>query len=154
MSASITRAWPALAISLGVALGLGVFTFDYAEGSSYLGNAPETCANCHIMNEQYDGWVKGSHKAVATCNDCHTPHDFAGKYATKARNGFNHSKAFTLQDFHEPIQIHARNAAILQQSCLHCHGDFVRDLVAGSTTSADAPRCVHCHSEVGHGPAH
>ena len=120
-----------MAIPLGVALGLGLFTFGYAEGSSYLGNAPETCANCHIMNEQYDGWVKGSHKAVATCNDCHTPHDFVGKYATKALNGFNHSKAFTLQDFHEPIQINARNAAILQQSCLHCHGDFVRDTRRG-----------------------
>ena len=153
VSRSPFRAWPALAIPLGVALGLGVFTFGYAEGTSYLGNAPETCANCHIMNEQYDAWAKGPHHAVATCNDCHTPHDFVGKYTTKALNGFHHSKAFTLQDFHEPIQITARNAAILQQSCLHCHGDLVGELVAGYGAAEDAPRCVHCHSGVGHGPA-
>jgi cytochrome c nitrite reductase small subunit len=149
----LSRLWPALAIPLGVGLGLGLFTFGYAEGFSYLGNAPATCANCHIMNEQYDGWVKGPHEAVATCNDCHTPHDLVGKYTTKALNGYHHSKAFTLQDFHEPIQIKSRNAEILQASCLHCHGDFVRELVAGSTTAADAPRCVHCHAGVGHGPA-
>lgn len=148
---SIMRWWPALAIPLGAALGLGLFTFGYAEGFSYLGNEPATCANCHVMNEQYEGWAKGPHHAVATCNDCHTPHDFVGKYATKALNGYHHSKAFTLQDFHEPIQIKDRNAEILQNSCLHCHGDFVAELVAGSTTAPDAPRCVHCHAGVGHG---
>ncbi len=152
MVRTTTRSWPVLAIPLGMALGLGLFAFRYAEGTSYLGNAPEACANCHIMNEQYDGWVKGSHHAVATCNDCHTPHDFVGKYMTKALNGFHHSKAFTLQDFQEPIQIKARNAAILQQSCLHCHGDLVAELAAHGNTAEGAPKCVHCHSGVGHGP--
>jgi cytochrome c nitrite reductase small subunit len=38
------------------------------------------------MNEQYEGWMKSSHRAVATCNDCHMPSNFLGKYATKASN--------------------------------------------------------------------
>src|SRR5262245_9663666 len=105
------RPWVALAVPLGAALGLGVFTFRNAEGLTYLGNNPADCANCHIMNEQYDGWVKGSHHNVATCNDCHVPHDFIGKYMSKASNGYHHSKGFTLQDFHEPIMIKERNAA-------------------------------------------
>lgn len=147
---SILRPWLALAIPLGTAVGLGLFTFDYAEGLSYLSNDPAACANCHIMNEQYDGWLKASHKGVATCNDCHTPHDLVGKYTTKALNGYHHSKAFTLQNFHEPIMITPRNARILQDSCLRCHGDFVHDIVAGAKTDADAVSCVHCHRHVGH----
>ena len=94
-----------ICIGLGIVFGLGGYTFHYAEGLSYLGNDPRTCVNCHIMRDQYDGWQHASHHAVATCNDCHTPHDFIGKYATKAENGFWHSKGFTLQDFHEPIRI-------------------------------------------------
>lgn len=146
----LLRPWLALAVPLGAALGLGVFTFRYAEGLSYLGNDPADCANCHIMNAQYDGWVKGPHHAVATCNDCHVPHDFPGKYLSKASNGFHHSKAFTLQNFHEPILIKPGNAAVLQRNCLHCHGDFVHQIVAGSTTADDAVSCVHCHRHVGH----
>lgn len=143
--------WLALAVPLGAALGLGLFTFDYAEGLSYLSNDPAACANCHIMNEQYDGWLKSSHKGVATCNDCHTPHNLVGKYVAKGLNGYNHSKAFTLQNFHEPIMITQRNAQILQDNCVRCHGEFVHEIVAGSTTAADAVQCVHCHRHVGHG---
>lgn len=149
---SFFRPWIAIAIPLGLALGLGVYTFSYAEGLAYLSNDPKACANCHIMNEQYDGWLKGSHHAVATCNDCHVPHDFIGKYISKASNGYHHSKGFTLQDFHEPIIIKQRNAEILQENCLRCHGDFVHDIVAGSTTAEDSVKCVHCHRGVGHGP--
>ncbi len=59
---------------VGVALGLGLYTFVYAKGYSYLTNDPEACANCHVMNDQYAGWVKSSHRSVAVCNDCHVPH--------------------------------------------------------------------------------
>jgi cytochrome c nitrite reductase small subunit len=67
----------------------------YARGGSYLTDDPAACANCHVMREQYDGWIAASHRAVAVCNDCHTPPGLLGKYATKARNGFWHSVAFT-----------------------------------------------------------
>ena len=80
------------------------------EGFSYLSNDPKACVNCHIMRDHYDGWQKASHHAVATCNDCHTPHDsLSPSTSSKAENGFWHSKGFTLQDFHEPIRIRPRN---------------------------------------------
>src|SRR5690242_21733876 len=91
----VTRAMVLLGIALGVLVGVGGFTFIYARGASYLTNDPRACVNCHIMREQFDGWVASSHRAVAVCNDCHAPHDFVGKYVTKAVNGFNHSFAFT-----------------------------------------------------------
>ena len=84
------------------------YTFHYAEGLSYFSPDPKACVNCHIMQPQYDGWQKASHHNVAKCIDCHLPHDFIGKYYTKAENGFWHSKGFTLQDFPEPIQMHER----------------------------------------------
>lgn len=141
----------ATATLVGIALGIGAFTFHYAEGSSYLSTDPKACVNCHIMQPQYDAWQKASHRAVAGCVDCHLPHDFVGKYIAKMENGWNHSKAFTLQDFPEPIRITEKNARILQENCLRCHDAFVHDQVAGATTDPDAIRCVHCHRDVGHG---
>lgn len=136
---------------IGAAIGIGAYTFHYAEGSSYLSTDPRACVNCHIMRPQYDSWQKASHHAVAGCVDCHLPRDLVGKYVAKMENGWNHSKAFTLQDFQEPIRITEKNARILQENCLRCHGAFVHDQVAGSTTDPDAIRCVHCHRDVGHG---
>jgi cytochrome c nitrite reductase small subunit len=142
---------------VGLIAGLGAFTFSYAEGASYFSTEPAACANCHIMNEQYDSWQKASHHAVAKCVDCHLPQDFFGKYLAKAENGYHHSKGFTFQDFHEPIMIKPKNARILQANCLACHRSMVHEMVTGSTVSrssnnADAVSCVHCHASVGHGP--
>ena len=140
-----------LAILTGALLGAGGYTVSTSEATAYFRDDPKACINCHIMREQFDGWQKASHHGHATCNDCHMPPGFVNKYWTKAENGYWHSKGFTLQDFHEPIQIQPLNAAILQANCIACHGDFVHDIVRGSTTAEDAVRCVHCHRGVGHG---
>jgi len=136
---------------LGILIGTGAFTFKYAEGFSYLSAEPKVCMNCHIMTPQYESWQKSSHHAVATCVDCHLPHDFIGKYIAKAENGYHHSKAFTLQDFHEPIMIKEKNSRILQQNCVECHQDMVHDFLKGSIMNSDAVSCIHCHASVGHG---
>src|ERR1043165_3380933 len=123
------------AIALGTALGVGAFTFTYARGLSYFSTDPKACINCHIMNDEYNSWSKSSHHAAARCVDCHLPHETIPKYIAKAENGYHHSKGFTFQDFHEPIMIKPGNAQILQESCIRCHGDFVHELVRGSTTA-------------------
>jgi cytochrome c nitrite reductase small subunit len=142
-----------LSLGVGVLIGLAGYTFQYAEGTAYLSNDPKACANCHIMRDQYDGWQKGSHHAVATCNDCHTPHGLIPKYLSKMQNGFWHSKGFTLQDFHEPIQIKPHNAAILQENCLGCHAELVSAITTHSDDPQQAIDCVKCHADVGHGPS-
>lgn len=136
---------------LGVCAGLGGYTFLYAHGLSYVSNNPAVCANCHVMQGYYDGWVKGTHHAVAVCNDCHTPHDLLGKYMTKAENGFHHSRAFTLQNFKEPIRIRAKNAAIVEHNCLRCHAEVVGGIIGHAGRKDDVPDCVRCHAGVGHG---
>ena len=64
----------AVAAVLGVLGGLGAFTFGYGDGAAYMTNDPEACTQCHVMQEQYDSWIKSGHAHVATCNDCHLPH--------------------------------------------------------------------------------
>ena len=137
------------AMLLGVLAGATTFTFGYGKGASYLSNKPETCVNCHVMQPYMDSWQNSSHHHVAVCNDCHLPHDFVGKWLTKADNGFFHSLAFTLQNYHDPIQIKPRNARVAQNSCMHCHHDVVHALLP-ATTAGEAHSCVHCHQQVGH----
>jgi cytochrome c nitrite reductase small subunit len=137
----------------GAAIGIGGFTFIYARGASYLGHDSVACANCHIMRDQYDGWIKSSHRAVAECNDCHTPHNPVGKYATKALNGFRHSLAFTTGRFIEPIRITPWNRAITEGTCRHCHDDVVEMMRPGGGHgghSGGDVECLHCHHSVGH----
>jgi cytochrome c nitrite reductase small subunit len=145
--------WIFAATLVGLLLGIGATTAYEAKALSYLSSDPNVCVNCHIMQAQFRDWQRSSHHAVATCGDCHLPHDFIGKWLTKGLNGYHHSKGFTLQDFHEPIMIKPRNARVLQENCMRCHGDLVHDLV--STRDARRPgdtlRCVHCHAAVGHG---
>ncbi len=136
------------AVSGGIA-GMGGYTFMYANGFSYLSDDPAACANCHVMQEVYDGWNHGSHKDFATCNDCHTPHDFLGHWFIKGLDGWKHSSAFTTGNFQEPIRITEFDIGIAQQNCLRCHGDLTSMMNHAST---DQPTdCLHCHTGIGHG---
>jgi cytochrome c nitrite reductase small subunit len=141
-----------LAVAIGMAAGIGAYTFRYAEGFSYFSTDPKACVNCHIMQSQYDGWQKSSHHAVAVCIDCHLPHDFLPKYLAKAENGWRHGQKFTLQNFQEPIVVQAAGRAILQANCVQCHAALVEELAPGAHGGGlQALSCVHCHASVGHG---
>ena len=140
----------ALCLAIGVLLGLGLYTFQYAEGLSYLSNDPKACMNCHAMREHYDSWTRSSHHAVATCNDCHVPHHFPAKYLTKMENGWNHSKKFTLQNFKDPIRIRPTNLIKLQENCVLCHQIAVSEIVAHREVQRGQARCTTCHRSVGH----
>jgi cytochrome c nitrite reductase small subunit len=139
----------AIAVLVGVAAGLGAFTFWYGEGASYLSSNPEACVNCHIMQPQYDEWVGSSHTAVAGCVDCHLPHPPVRKWISKAENGWFHSVAFTLQNFPEPIRIKPRNLRIVQDNCVSCHARLVHEMLPASA-SGESVSCIHCHADTGH----
>ena len=138
-----------IALALGAAAGIGGYTFVYAKGASYLSNDPRACANCHIMQDHLDAWIKSSHRSVATCNDCHTPPGLVPKYFTKADHGFFHSLAFTTDKFHEPIHMKERSRRVTEGACRKCHQDIVHDIEA-TTTSGATLSCIRCHANVGH----
>jgi cytochrome c nitrite reductase small subunit len=142
-----------LAAAVGLAAGIGFFTFVYAHGAAYMTNDPAACANCHVMGEEYGAWMKGPHHTVAVCNDCHTPHNVLAKYAIKARNGFWHSYYFTRGKFPEPIRITGLNRRVTEGACRHCHGALVHGLTARDENGdgeGGELSCIHCHASVGH----
>lgn len=140
----------ALGTAIGLLIGIGIYTFVYANGASYLTNDPGACANCHIMQPYYDGWLVSPHHAVAVCNDCHTPPGLVPKYATKASNGFHHSYAFTTGWFHEPLMITARNREVTEKACRNCHQMMVLAIEGGVHEANQQVACIRCHSDVGH----
>jgi cytochrome c nitrite reductase small subunit len=138
----------AAGILVGLVLGLALYTFVYARGYSYLTNNPEACANCHVMQDYYSAWMKSSHHAVAKCNDCHTPHNLAGKYAIKATNGFFHSLAFTTGRFPDNIRIKGYNQRVTESTCKACHAELTASIL-GVHRGSDIS-CISCHFNVGH----
>jgi cytochrome c nitrite reductase small subunit len=166
-------AWTIVAVTLGTALGVGAYTFVYAKGASYLTTDPAACANCHVMQEHFDAWLKSSHRNVATCSDCHMPHDILGKYMEKARNGFLHSLAFTTGRYPDPLQIRPGNREVTESMCRSCHGEITEAIEweaarphsresGGERSGEDRPQihdgdpadsrfsCIRCHTYVGH----
>lgn len=143
---------------LGVMIGLGGFTFVYARGYSYLSNDPLVCGNCHVMDEHVASWMKSSHKTVAVCNDCHTPHDLVGKYTVKARNGFWHSFYFTTGTYPYPLRITEGNHEVTEEACRYCHEEITETIEHGAAYVAQSDdgldgenfTCTRCHRYVGH----
>jgi cytochrome c nitrite reductase small subunit len=136
----------ALAATAGLAAGAGGYAFAYAKGTSYLGNDPATCANCHVMSGHLEGWQASSHHQVATCNDCHTPAARVSKYAVKAGNGWHHSMAFTVGGFPDVIRARPESRAVIEGQCRHCHAE----IIAAMTMGRDDVSCIRCHDTVGH----
>ena len=141
-----------VAAVIGVVVGIGSYTFLYARGYSYVTNDPAACANCHIMRDHFDAWTRSTHRAVAVCNDCHTPAALIPKYLTKARNGFWHSFYFTTGRYPDPLRITARNHEVAELSCRKCHTELtsVIDPIHDASVDSGALQCTRCHNEVGH----
>lgn len=138
-----------LGIPLGLLMGVGIYTFGYARGGAYMTDDPAACNNCHVMREQYEGWMKSSHRKAAVCNDCHTPAGFLPKYAVKALNGFHHSLAFTTGRYPDQIVITEMNHGVTEASCVKCHEAMVTG-INGSRHGGDRVSCLVCHRNVGH----
>jgi cytochrome c nitrite reductase small subunit len=139
----------AATLALGTLVGVGVYTFVYAHGGSYLTDKPEACVNCHVMQSQYAGWIKGSHRSVAVCNDCHTPDGVIDKYAAKAMYGFLHAYAFTTGRFPDEIQITPHMHTLTERACLKCHAAIVQAMTV-TGDGRESLTCLRCHGDVGH----
>jgi cytochrome c nitrite reductase small subunit len=140
-----------LGVSIGIAVGVCAYTFAYAQGWSYMTDDAAACANCHVMREQYDGWLKSSHRSVAVCNDCHTPEGLVSKYMTKARNGFWHSFYFTTGRFEDNIRITEHSREITEQACRKCHQEVALAIEGGHAgREGERTSCIKCHLSVGH----
>ncbi|MBK9210376.1 MAG: cytochrome c nitrite reductase small subunit [Anaerolineales bacterium] len=137
-----------------IAIAAAIFALGYfafvTDAASYGGSAPETCANCHVMDSQYENWYHGAHEGFAQCTDCHLPHDnFAVYYAEKGRQGAKDVFAFVTGDI--PVQIRAseKTKEIIQANCVHCHESAAETVVMGAQPFDRY--CWDCHRDVAHG---
>lgn len=137
----------AVTLSTAAVIGLGAYTFIYGKGYSYLLDDPRACVNCHIMRDNFDTWTVATHRTV-TCNQCHVPSSVLAKYASKLRNGWFHSYAFTFKDV-QTIRITPHNRQVLQGNCQSCHERML--MIVQPHGAQPVKFCFECHRGVGHG---
>lgn len=149
-------------VAVVVAIGLFIYLVHASKALSYLSHDPKACINCHVMNTQYATWQHSSHARVATCIECHLPTDgFFNKYLAKARDGWNHSTAFTFNTFKQRIEISDNGADRVEANCMSCHATLIGQIRENRDRYHDFSkiksvvdvRCWHCHRDVPHGGA-
>lgn len=144
-------------VALGIFVGLGCYVLYISKAASYLSDSPETCVNCHVMAPQYATWNHSSHREVATCNDCHVPHNnVLNTYYFKAKDGLRHASMFALKMEPEVIFILEEGRKVVHNNCVRCHSQQLTDpkLAAQVPNHAHHTQdrlCWDCHREVPHG---
>lgn len=145
-------------IVMGVIIGLGAVIAHMANFTSYLSDNPQACINCHVMTTQYVSWTKSSHARVATCNDCHVPHDnIIRTYSFKASDGMRHAFMFTFRLEPQVIRIKEAGINVVQENCVRCHSGYVHNVgltkkvTLEMRENGEGKFCWDCHKETPHG---
>lgn len=146
-------------VSLVIAVGMAAYLVNASKALSYLSTDPLACINCHAMNPHFASWQHSAHGRDVGCIDCHLPHDsIIGKYLAKARDGWNHSVAFTFNTYSQNIQISDHGAKRVQANCVSCHAGLAANLVENEKRYHDFTgiqpverKCWECHRRVPHG---
>lgn len=147
----------AVGLFCGILAGVGIYIYYISNASAYLSNDPETCINCHVMIPQYSTWRKSSHVRVATCVDCHVPHDsIIRKYEFKMKDGMRHATVFTLHAEPQVIRIKEDGKKVVQENCIRCHSMMLEDVSIHKVTyegwkKGEGKLCWECHRDVPHG---
>ena len=144
-----------------VAIIFFVYLVNASKALSYLSTDPKACINCHVMHTQYATWQHSSHARSASCVECHLPTDTTvNKYKAKARDGWNHTVAFTLNTFDQVLQISEDGANRVQANCISCHARLTEVIISNSDRYHDFSgtpnterKCWECHRDVPHGKA-
>ena len=114
----------------GIIFGLGAYLVYVSTAYSYLSDDPKVCVNCHVMGPYYATWQHSSHKMVATCNDCHVPHNnILNKYFFKAKDGLRHSYIFTMRKEPQAMQAIAASQEVIYDNCVRCHSQLNQEFV-------------------------
>lgn len=144
-------------VLVGMIVGLGFYILHLSKAASYLSDDPKTCINCHVMTTEYITWNHSSHRNVATCNDCHVPHDNVfNKYYFKAKDGLYHASVYTMRMEPQTITMREPSKVVVQNNCIRCHKDQVTDAkmiswVESHKESRLDRTCWECHKETPHG---
>ncbi|NLC38426.1 MAG: cytochrome c nitrite reductase small subunit [Clostridia bacterium] len=107
---------------------------------------PSFCVSCHVMEPVYGTWSHSSHREIVDCNGCHTDQsNYFTKTYSKVIAGIQHLYHNNFGEIPEPIRLAQSNTQMVQENCLRCHHDIVRNL----RMDADR-RCFDCHRYTPH----
>ena len=130
-------------------LALGLFTW-VSDAPAYMGHAPQTCNNCHVMDSQYENWFHAPHANWASCSDCHIPHqNLLAYYFYKGKSGMHDVYSFVTGSYPGNIRANDETRTIVQANCIRCHEDTVEGILAGPQPFDRD--CWGCHRTAAHG---
>lgn len=142
--------WPVFLAAVAALIALAVFVI-VTDAPAYAGTASATCANCHVMDSNYENYYHAAHQGWAVCTDCHLPHDSeVDYYYEKGRLGIHDVYVFGSGQTPEVIDISDHSRSIVQQNCIRCHESTVESILVGA--QAFERNCWECHRNAAHGP--
>jgi cytochrome c nitrite reductase small subunit len=106
--------------------------------------SPEFCAQCHVMDAEYENWFHAGGHHRAKCIDCHLPNDNLARHMTwKGYEGMWDAFVFYSGRVPERIEVSESGAVILQENCRRCHAETVARI-------NEDRNCWQCHRRLSH----
>jgi len=144
----MTKILPIIAI-LAAILAFAIFAV-VTDTPAMMGSAPETCANCHVMDSAYENWYHAPHEKWTECVDCHLPHqNVFAYYFAKGKTGMHDVYVFTTGQTPVLIRANEDTRQWVQSNCIRCHEDAVESILMGAQPFDR--KCWDCHRNVSHG---
>lgn len=129
-----------------VAIGVVVLAVLNVPAVRRAADSPALCGSCHVMAPQADSHLRSSHGGIP-CGHCHLPRGILRYPAAKAYAGTKDVLTFLAGAVPETIRLTPGGKRVVQENCLHCHGQMVPNTAAGG-----GHWCFDCHRRVAHGP--
>lgn len=136
--------WKIFALLILAAITVGGFA-SFGPPKLYAkSGAPAFCAQCHVMEPQYENWFHNGGHRRQKCIECHLPNDGIARHmALKGITGMWDSFVFYSGRVPDTIKISQSGAAIVQENCKRCHEQTV------SMIKEDR-NCWSCHRRLSH----
>ncbi|MBP1761360.1 MAG: respiratory nitrite reductase specific menaquinol--cytochrome-c reductase (NrfH) precursor [Firmicutes bacterium] len=106
------------------------------------------CGKCHAMDYQVSTYLHSSHAREANCGDCHDPHGLVTGSVYAAYTGSRDVYRVVTNTTPAEIRATEMSKKILQENCLRCHSDIMRDV--GDTRKNGGVYCFQCHQGIVH----
>ncbi len=111
-------------------------------------DGPDFCGACHLMDSWVNTWSHSAHRDVATCGDCHLPHDLVRGAYYKAFVGVRDGVETVLGAWPTPIKLSNHGGVVTQENCYRCHQRLVWE--TNETSRGKERFCWNCHRNTPH----
>ena len=132
------------AVVVLVLAAVGLYVSFGPPGLFAKSGTPEFCAQCHVMEAEYENWFHNGGHRRQKCIDCHLPNDNMARHLTwKGYTGMWDVFIFYSGRVPETITLSAHGAVLLQENCRRCHEETVARI-------NEDRNCWQCHRRLSH----